>query len=251
MSRMIDLNADLGEMPGDEGRALDAAILDAVSSCNIACGGHVGDDQSMRATLLLAKDRGTRAGAHPSYPDREGFGRRRLNIDDDQLERSLFDQVAGLLKHAGDIGVNVTHVKPHGALYNDAAKDQTLADIVARVTKAAGIPVLVGPPNSLLQSSAEASGLIFVAEGFADRAYEPDGSLVPRSEPGAVIEDEAKQSAQALLIAAGHVRTRSGKEIALPVQTLCLHGDTKGARETAIKIREALEAAGFQIGQGR
>ena len=170
MSRMIDLNADLGEMPGDEGRALDAAILDAVSSCNIACGGHVGDDQSMRATLLLAKDRGTRAGAHPSYPDREGFGRRRLNIDDDQLERSLFDQVAGLLKHAGDIGVNVTHVKPHGALYNDAAKDQTLADIVARVTKAAGIPVLVGPPNSLLQSSAEASGLIFVAEGVDDRA---------------------------------------------------------------------------------
>ena len=251
MSRVIDLNADLGELPGDEGRALDAAILDAVSSCNIACGGHAGDEVSMKATLLLAKERGTRAGAHPSYPDREGFGRRRLNIDDDQLEQNLSDQIADLQKHAGDVGVNVTHLKPHGALYNDAAKDSALADLAARVTKAAGIPVLVGPPNSELQKSAEASGLTFVAEGFADRAYESDGSLVPRSEPGAVIEDETKQSEQALSIAAGHVKTRSGEEIPLPVQTLCLHGDTKGARETAIKIRQALEAAGYQIGQGR
>ena len=250
MSKMIDLNADLGEMPGDQGRALDAAILDAVSSCNIASGGHAGDDVSMRATLLLAKARGRRAGAHPSYPDREGFGRRRLNIDDDDLETSLSEQVTGLLKHAREVGVSISHLKPHGALYNDAAKDASLAEMVVRVTKTSGIPVLVGPPNSALQRASEQADLGFVAEGFADRAYEKDGSLVPRTEPGAIIEDESRQSAQALSIASGTVKTRSGDVISLPVQTLCLHGDTKGARDAALKIREALEAAGYRIGLG-
>lgn len=248
MSKQIDLNADIGELPGDEGRALDAAILSSVTSCNIACGGHAGDEDSMRETLKLAKKAGVRAGAHPSYPDREGFGRRTIEISEEALQQSLAAQVAALRSEAVSLGVSLTHLKPHGALYNEAAQDSGLALMIASVTSNAGIATLVGPPLSKLELAAGAFGLDYFGEGFADRSYEEDGSLTPRSEPGSVYDEEESQIKQALQIAAGSVSTRTGKRILLPVQTICVHGDTPGAQKSASRIRDALIAEGFTLG---
>lgn len=250
MTKQIDLNADIGELPGDEGRALDAAILASVTSCNIACGGHAGDAESMRATLRLAKAHGVRAGAHPSYPDREGFGRRAMEISLEDLEASLAEQLVALLTEAANEQVHISHLKPHGALYNEAAQDAGLALMIAGVTSAAGIKKLVGPPLSKLELAASAYGLEYIGEGFADRSYQKDGQLTPRSEPGAVLHEEADQIQQALEIASGKVMTVIGKQIELPVQTICLHGDTPGAQKNAEEIRNALIEAGYELGLG-
>lgn len=248
MARYIDLNADIGELEGEEGRASDDAILSAVTSCNIACGGHAGDEVSMRETIRLACLHGVKIGAHPSYPDREGFGRRSLGIDAHSLKESLSAQIGRLMQIAGEMGAHIDHVKPHGALYNEAAKDGDLAKLIVDIVVAKGIPVLFGPSNSELQFASETAGLRFIAEGFVDRAYERDGSLTPRTEQGAVLEDASRQIAQAKSLAAGKVRSRTGSMIDLPAQTLCLHGDTANARLTAGRIRSELEALGFEIG---
>ena len=185
MSRSICLNADLGELPGEAGRTLDAAMLRVVTRCNIACGGHAGDDDSIRRTVEVAKTHRVQIGAHPSYPDREHFGRRSLTMEPAELAASLDTQVSRLLEIAKSAGVPVVHLKAHGALYNDAAKDGALARLVASAAVKAGIPELVGPPNSAMDTAAQAAGLRFLAEGFADRSYEPDGALTPRGLPGA------------------------------------------------------------------
>lgn len=248
MTRSICLNADIGELPGEAGRALDRAILKVVSRCSIACGGHAGDAESMAQTLQMAKEFGVLAGAHPSYPDREGFGRSRNNVSAAELAASLKDQVSELQRIAAATGAQVRHIKPHGALYNDAAKDAGLAGMVAALCLETGIPVLLGPPASEMERAARASGLTYVAEGFADRAYEADLSLTPRNLPGAVFHDAESQSAQALSLVLRHeVTTRTGETIALHVQTLCLHGDTPGAAENAALLRAALEAQGIAI----
>lgn len=248
MTRSICLNADIGELPGDAGRALDRAILKVVSRCSIACGGHAGDAASMAQTLEMAQAFGVLAGAHPSYPDREGFGRSRNNVSAAELAASLKDQVSDLLRIAAATGAQVRHIKPHGALYNDAAKDAGLAGMVAALCVETGIPVLLGPPASEMERAARASGLTYIAEGFVDRAYEADLSLTPRNLPGAVFHDPETQQAQALSIALRHeVTTRTGQIIALHVQTLCLHGDTPGAAENAAVLRAALEAQGIAI----
>lgn len=246
--RRLDLNADIGEISGPEGRALDQAILSAVTSCNIACGGHAGDADSMAATLEMAKKLGVRAGAHPSYPDREGFGRRSVVISESDLKASLKDQVKTLKMLADERDITLTHLKPHGALYNGAAQDALLARIVADVTVESGIGTLVGLPNSEMAKAAEEAGLDFLGEGFADRSYELDGSLTPRDVDGAVLESEVAQKEQALRLADGAVVTRTGPEIALEIQTICLHGDTKGAWEAAVGIRKALLAHGYELG---
>ena len=248
MTRSICLNADIGELPGPGGRALDRAILEVVSRCSIACGGHAGDAQSMAETLRMAAARGVLAGAHPSYPDREGFGRARNNISLPDLAVSLRTQVASLIEIANAQGHTVSHIKPHGALYNDAARDPALAEMVAALCVDTSIPVLLGPPASEMERAAHDAGLTYIAEGFADRAYEPDLSLTPRSLPGAVLEDHEVQLAQAASMVIDHrVTARSGDVLPIRVQTICLHGDTPGAAENAASLRAALESRGVAI----
>ncbi len=244
MKQRIDLNADLGE-----GCAFDAELMSVVTSCNIACGGHAGDAASMRTALALAHENGVLAGAHPSFPDRENFGRTKSDLVGTELETALTEQVNSLKQIAADIGVSIAHLKPHGALYNMAAKDAGLAGSICAVLQSA-LPGarLVGPPGSALQRQADERDITFVAEGFADRAYETDRQLRDRKLDGAVLHDPAQQVAQASRIALEQqVTTHSGEIISLPVQTLCVHGDTPGAFEAAKAIRAALEAQDIRI----
>jgi len=226
----IDLNADLGE-----GDPHDLELLRIVSSCNIACGGHAGDAETMRATVLSALENDVSIGAHPSYPDREGFGRRSAYMAGEELLVSLTMQINALNSIVTASGAVLTHVKPHGALYNDAVNDRELADLIASAISAT-VPdaAFVGLPESKLQKAAVDHGLVFVAEGFIDRAYQDDGQLVPRSQPGAVHE-----SLELVLPQAGSL---VGK-----VDTLCIHGDTPGAADTAAAVRQELEKQGVEI----
>lgn len=226
----IDLNADLGE-----GDPHDVELLAIVSSCNIACGGHAGDDASMRETIAAAIANDVAIGAHPSYPDRAGFGRRSAYLGGDELRVSLLEQINTLVSAAKEQGATLTHIKPHGALYNDAVDDRELADLVAGcVVTAAPGTAFVGLPDSEMQRAASRHSLNFVAEGFIDRAYQDDGQLVPRSEPGAVHKSLALILPQAVSLV--------GK-----VDTLCIHGDTPGAVAAAAAVRDALEKQGIEI----
>lgn len=248
MTRTICLNADLGELPGPEGRGLDAAILSVVTRCNIACGGHAGDEASMRETVQRASAHGVHLGAHPSYPDRVNFGRLSLQMSPEVLVAALDDQVAALLKIASAEGARITHLKPHGALYNDAAKNPELARLIVQATQRAGLRELIGPPKSALEDAAREAGLVYIAEGFADRTYESDGGLTPRSVPGAVITDEHLVEAAALSMALdGVVMARTGETLSLGIRTICLHSDTPDAAQHAAQVRAALEAAGVRI----
>ncbi len=240
----IDLNADLGE-----GEATDEELLGIVSSCNVACGGHAGDGETMALTVRTAIANGVVIGAHPGYPDREGFGRRAGFLDGEPLYESLTEQVTALADIAASLGARISHVKPHGALYNDAARDAALADIVARVTaETPNEPALVGLPGSELESAAERHGLRFVAEAFVDRAYEADGRLVSRSEPGAVHEALNTVTTQAVTLATeNRVTARNGELIDAKAETLCIHGDTPGAVEAARAVRSVLEQRGVEI----
>ncbi|MEO0818563.1 MAG: 5-oxoprolinase subunit PxpA [Pseudomonadota bacterium] len=244
MSGQIDLNADLGE-----GCAFDADLMEVVTSCNIACGGHVGDARTMREALSLAADHGVAAGAHPSFPDGDNFGRSPSLLRGQALEDALLAQT-GALKDIGDrLGVSITHVKPHGALYNMAARDADLAESVLNVLRSV-LPGarLVGPPASELERAAADAGVLFLREGFADRAYEPDGHLRDRSLPEAMIIGEERQVAQACnLVLKGEVQAYGGTVIPLPVETICVHGDTEGAVASARAIRRALEQAGWVL----
>jgi UPF0271 protein len=240
----IDLNADLGE-----GESADSVLLGIVSSCSVACGGHTGDADSMAATVRLALANGVAIGAHPSYPDREGFGRRQRFAAGAALYDALAAQTEALEAIAADLGARLVHLKPHGALYNDAAADPELAGIVARVTaEAHGRLRLYGPPSSALEFAAADFELGFVREGFADRAYTQDGSLVPRTQPDAVHADLEVIASQAVSLAAdSRVLARDGTRIELSVDTLCLHGDTPGAASAAVAVRDALIGHGIAI----
>ena len=244
----IDLNADLGE-----GDAYDAELLQIVSSCNVACGGHAGDAESMTETVSTAIANGVAVGAHPGYPDRDGFGRVSGFLRGDALYESLTEQVAELASVAAQLGARLTHVKPHGALYNDAVRDAALADIIARVTsEAPGEPALVGMAGTELQAAAERHGLRFVAEAFIDRAYEPDGTLVPRSEPNAVHQELNVVTTQATTLATdGQVTAHTGDVIEVRADTLCIHGDTPGAAAAARAVRDVLESHGVEIRAAR
>ncbi|MEL7185394.1 MAG: 5-oxoprolinase subunit PxpA [Pseudomonadota bacterium] len=240
----IDLNADLGESCDN-----DEALLAIVSSANVACGGHAGDADTMATTVRLAIINGVAIGAHPGYPDRDGFGRTSGFMAGDELYASLTEQVTALADIAAPLGAALAHVKPHGALYHDAIADRDLADIIARVTaEAPGTPALMGMANSAMQRAAEQHGLNFIAEGFVDRAYEPDGTLVSRSEPGAVHTDLNVATTQALRIAKEHeVTARDGSVITVQAETLCIHGDTPGAAEAARAVRDVLETQGVEV----
>jgi UPF0271 protein len=240
----IDLNADLGE-----GDPYDEELLQIVSSANVACGGHAGDAESMAQTIRLAIENGVAVGAHPGYPDRDGFGRQSGFMRGDDLYDSLTEQVTALADTAAQMGVRIAHIKPHGALYNDAVGDRDLADIIARVTaETPGEPAFVGMANTELESAAERHRLRFVAEAFVDRAYEADGTLVSRKEPGAVHEDLAVATTQAVRLAEnGQVTARNGDVVNVRADTLCIHGDTPGAAEKARAVRDVLESHGVEV----
>lgn len=240
----IDLNADLGE-----GDPYDEELLKIVSSCNVACGGHAGDQESMAATVRAAMTNGVCVGAHPGYPDRKGFGRASGYLAGDALYETLTEQVTTLADIAAQLGARLTHVKPHGALYNDAIADAELADIVARVIgELHGELAFVGMAKTELQRAAERHGLTFIAEAFVDRAYEADGTLVSRSEPGAVHRELSAITTQAVGLAKdGRVTARNGEVIEVPADTLCIHGDTPGAAQAARAVRDVLESHGIEI----
>ena len=240
----IDLNADLGE-----GDPYDAELLRIVSSCNIACGGHAGDAESIAATMREALANGVGVGAHPGYPDREGFGRRSGFMSGEPLRDSLRLQLEQFVGVAGELGATITHVKPHGTLYTHAVVDAALADVIAgAVAEMPGRPMLVGQPGTELEAAAAAHGLRFVAEAFVDRAYRADGQLVPRSQPGAVHGDISQIQQQAVALARdGSVQCADGSTIPVRADTLCIHGDTPGAAAAARAVREALESEGVEI----
>jgi UPF0271 protein len=240
----IDINADIGE-----GCTEDDALLAVVSSCNIACGGHAGDAETMARTVRGATANGVAVGAHPGYPDREGFGRESGFMCGDALYDSLTGQVTALADIAAEHGAMLLHVKPHGALYNDAVADAGLANIIARVTaELPGSPALTGMADTELEHAARRHRLRFIAEAFIDRAYEADGTLVSRKEPGAVHEDLNVATTQAVRLATdGQVTARNGEIIAVRADTLCIHGDTPGAAAKARAVRDVLESHGVEI----
>ena len=230
--REMDLNADLGEGGGE-----DAALLGLVSSANIACGGHAGDDETMRRTIDLALASGVAIGAHPGYEDREHFGRRAMAFPLDRVTDLVARQVEKLATHAAVAGATLHHVKPHGALYNQADRDALFAAaLVAGITKITDQVMLYALPNSRLAEAGQAAGLTICQEGFADRRYLANGSLMPRNEPGAVITDVDEAIARAIELA------KSGK-----VETLCVHGDGPTAVAILRLLRTSLEADGLTI----
>ena len=240
----IDLNADLGE-----GDPYDEELLEIVSSCNVACGGHAGDAATMARTVRSALANGVAVGAHPGYPDRAGFGRESGFMRGAELYDSLTEQVTALADIAAELGARLSHVKPHGALYNDAIGDADLADVIARVVaEAPGDPAFMGMANTELEFAAARHGLRFIAEAFVDRAYEADGTLVSRKEPGAVHEDLNVATTQAVRLAEdGEVTARNGEQIAVRADTLCIHGDTPDAAGKARAVRDVLETNGVDI----
>jgi UPF0271 protein len=240
----IDLNADLGE-----GAPYDDELLEIVSSANIACGAHAGDAGTIARTVQSAIINAVAVGAHPGYPDREGFGRESGFLRGDELYDSLTEQVTLLADIAAEHGARIAHVKPHGALYNDAVRDADLADVIARVVaEAPGSPAFMGMAGTELEKAAGRHGLDFVAEAFIDRAYEADGTLVSRKEPGAVHEDLNVATTQAVRLAEhGRVTARNGEEIAVRADTLCIHGDTPGAASKARAVRDVLESHGIKV----
>lgn len=217
-----DLNCDMGEGTGN-----DAAIMPYITSANIACGYHAGDETTMLQTLLLAKSFGVAAGAHPGYPDRENFGRKEMNLSPEQVYQLVMDQVTKLKAFAFAHNMQLHHVKPHGALYNTAAKDATIAKAIAKAVKDIDEKlVLFGLSGSCLIRAANELGLKTKSEVFADRTYDDDGSLTPRSKPGALIEADAAVAKQVLQMVKEHcVTTTSGKKIPIVAETICLHGD--------------------------
>jgi UPF0271 protein len=244
----VDLNVDVGEGL-DLDDAGDEALLRQATSANIACGVHAGSPEVMRATVALARLVDVAIGAHPGFADREGFGRREMHLSAHEVEALVSAQVEALATIAAAQGTRLQHVKPHGALYNMAARDESLASSIARAVKACDASlILMGLARSALVSSAERIGLQTAAEGFADRAYLSDGTLVSRTEPGSVIHDPRIVIDRALrMIADGVVVASTGEKVRLRVDSLCLHGDTPGAATLARGLRAALVEAGVTI----
>lgn len=249
MRPAIDLNSDLGESFGAWRLGDDEAMFGLVSSANIACGFHAGDPMTMLASARLAARHGVALGAHPGYRDLAGFGRRALDTSPAEIAAELLAQLGALDGAARGAGTRVRYVKAHGALYHRLSADDAAAHAFAEAVAAydASLPLL-GQPGSALERAADASGLRFAREAFVDRGYVADGSLVPRGEPGAVVDDPAAASDRALELAeTGGIAADDGSRIELAPDSLCLHGDTPGAVAIARAVRAALEGAGVEI----
>jgi 5-oxoprolinase (ATP-hydrolysing) subunit A len=241
----MDLNADLAE--GDVVAQRDRAVLDVVTSASLACGFHAGSRTVMRAAAAACVERGVAIGAHVSYRDREGFGRRPLEVPPDQLAADLVEQWEALIEEVTTAGGRVTYVKPHGALYSTMGTDAVVAAAVVD-TFAPRCPVLVGPPGGAHEAPATARGMVVVPEGFCDRGYDTGGLLVARGQPGDLVDDPVAVAGRARSLAIdGGVPGVDGTWIALDVRTLCVHGDRDGAEVRARAVRDALSAAGVEV----
>lgn len=244
--RAVDINCDVGESDSVLEMGTEKALLRHVTSANIACGYHAGNPSVMAATLTACVKRGVGIGAHPSFPDRRGFGRRKMEVGEDDLFRILVYQVGALDALARPLNASVFHLKAHGALYNMACKRRDYADAVIRCAKLLGKAVLA-PGGSKMELAARASGVKFAAEGFVDRGYLSDGSLAPRVKPGALILDPVKAASRAIRMAEGSpIETVDGGRIEIRAQSLCVHGDTPGAPLIARTVVRRLTSAGFQ-----
>ena len=246
MRAVIDVNSDLGE-----GAGTDAAIMPLITSANLACGGHAGNESTMRSGVELAMKNKVAVGAHPGYPDRERFGRVALEMPGAELTEAVRRQIDSLVGVAARLGARVAHVKAHGALYNQAERDAAVARtiLLGIQASAGGSDLLVfAPPGSAMHTEAQGMGMRVAREGFIDRAYEPDGTLRPRTLAGALITDPAAAAAQALsFVRDGGVRATDGKLLKLEVDTLCIHGDTPGAPDIVRAVREAFAKAKVKV----
>ena len=245
----IDLNADVGESLGPWPMGDDERLIPLVTSVNVACGAHAGDPLTIERTIRLAVVHDVALGAHPGYPDLVGFGRRDLDMTSDELRTSIVYQVGAVAAIARSLGAELRHVKPHGALYNRAARNAVVAETVAAAIRSASPElVLVGLAGSALIDAGVAAGLQIASEAFADRAYEADGSLRSRRLPGAILATPAAAAKQALSIARdGRVTARDGTVVAVRADTICVHGDTPGATDYVAAVRAALDRAGVSI----
>ncbi|MFZ0250707.1 MAG: 5-oxoprolinase subunit PxpA [Acidimicrobiales bacterium] len=248
-NRTIDLNADVGEATDAAAIEVERTLLGLVTSVHVACGAHAGDERSMRATVAAALEQGVRIGAHPSYPDRDGFGRSPIEIDRDELGRSLTEQVRMLDAICRASGTDVASVKAHGALYEEVAKGGAVYETMRDAVRAGAgdRAAMVLPSGCRAMAMALRDGMATLEEGFCDRSYRHDGGLVDRSVPGAVLTDPAAAAAQALSLARGAVVADDGSVLTLWVDTLCIHGDSPGAVAIATAVRLAMDDVGINM----
>ena len=249
MSLAIDLNSDLGEGFGVWTLGDDEALLGIVTSANVACGFHAGDPDILRRVCAMAAERGVAIGAHVGYRDLAGFGRRAIDVEPRRLTNDVIYQIGALDGFARVAGTQVRYVKPHGALYNTAVRDQGQAAAVVEAIHLydASLPVM-GLPGSALLTTAGRAGLRTIGEAFADRGYTPAGTLVPRSQAGAVLDDPQQVADRMIrLVTMGTVRASNGTDVAISAESICVHGDSPGAVQMAIAVRQALAAAGVDL----
>lgn len=245
----VDLNCDMGEGFGPWRMGNDAELMKYVSSVNIACGFHAGDASTMQKTVELAIEHDVAVGAHPGYPDLQGFGRRNMSISAGEIRDMVVYQIAALKGICEASGTRLNHVKPHGAMYNQAAKDRSMAAAIAEAVRLVDPTlVLYGLAGSLLISEAEAAGLKSASEAFADRTYQIDGTLTPRSEPNAIIADVETASAQALrMVTNGRAAVADGTMIPIRADTICIHGDGPNALEFAVAVSNVFKENGIAV----
>jgi len=249
MPLMVDLNADLGESFGTYKLGLDEELLNHITSANIACGFHAGDYMVMQKTVSMAVSKNVGVGAHPGFPDLQGFGRRNMHMKPEEVRNLVIYQIGALQAFAKAEGTQLKHVKPHGALYNMAAADSELARAIAEAVKeVAPETILLALANSEMVKAAQDVGIKVAQEVFADRAYNPDGTLVPRSIPGAVIQDPTQATERALrMVLEGKVTAIDGQEVHIVADSICVHGDNPQAVKLASNIRKELERAGVAL----
>ena len=247
--KSIDLNCDMGELPEAIADGTQEALMRSISSANIACGGHAGDAETMRLTIEQALRHHVAIGAHPGYDDRANFGRTELQLSPAEIADSVTRQVLALEKVAKQLGAHIVHVKPHGALYNQAARDRRIAQAIAEGVRAWRTDVvMVGLAGSVMLEEFRAAGFATAAEAFADRRYEPDGTLRSRKFPDALLHNPEQAARQALqIIQQSQVTASNGATIPLQAETICIHGDTPGAPAIAAHIHQQLAAAGIRI----
>ena len=250
--KRIDLNSDVGESFGNHKIGLDEEVIPLISSANVACGYHGGDPHVMKRTLAIAKKHGIAVGAHPGFPDLMGFGRRNMDVSLEEIQDYVTYQVGALQAFASVLGLRLQHVKLHGALYNMAVKNPQITEAVAAVLNGLDpeliLLVLAGPDRIQLQEMGRRAGIRMAFEFFADRAYNPDGSLVSRQEPGAVLHDKEQVTDKVLqMVAEGTVTARDGSAIELAADTICVHGDNPAAVSLAGRIRQALMESGVEV----
>jgi UPF0271 protein len=247
--KSIDLNCDMGELPAAIADGTQEALMASLTSVNVACGGHAGNEQTMKTTIEQAIRWKLALGAHPGYPDRANFGRLELQMPPEAIADSVFEQVRALAEVAAAHGTRLVHVKPHGALYNQAVRNRELAEAIAKgVARYSSDVVLMGLAESPMLDVFREAGFAIAAEAFADRRYEPDGTLRSRKFPDALIHDPAEAGRQALsIVERGTLTACDGSEIALHAQTICIHGDTPGAPEIAAAVAQALRQAGITL----